>query len=133
MDALRRDVFEIAQIWLLGRALADPIDAPAAAVDAAVIVAFAGVAPVEQVGGTFRPLLDVDAAEPLVAGEEDVILVLADVATAVSLEPFYVGAQAVHVERVESIAHRLRPLLRLVDHHADVRVATAEIVGLAIT
>ena len=47
-----------------------------------MIVAFAGIAPVEQEDAAVRPVAQVDPAEPGIGGEEDVRLVAADVAAA---------------------------------------------------
>ena len=50
--------------------------------DAVVLVALAGVAPVEDEHAAVGAVAEVDAAEPGVAGEEHVGLVPADVAAA---------------------------------------------------
>ena len=57
---------------------------------------------------------------------------LSDIAAAVALEVFDIGAQAVHVHGVELVAHCSRPLVGLVDHHANVCMAAAEVVGRAV-
>ena len=56
----------------------------------------------------------------------------ADVAAAFAFEALHVGAAAMQVEREELVAERGRPLIGLVDHHADVGMSAAEIIGPAI-
>ena len=76
--------------------------------DAVVIVALAGIAPVEDEYAAVRPIAQVDAAEPGVGGEEDVRLVAPDVAAAVALEPLDIHAPAVEIQR-EELARDMRP------------------------
>ena len=115
-----------------GAAVADPVDAAAGAVHASAVVALAGVAPVEDEAAAVGAGADLDAAEPGVVAEEDVGLVAADVAGPQAFQAFDVGAAAVHVEGEQLVAVACRPLVGLVDHHADVGVAAAEAVGLAV-
>ena len=65
-----------------GLPVSDLVDPARGAVDAVVVVALAGVAPVEDEDAAVGPVAQVDAAEPGVGGEEDVGLVAADVAAA---------------------------------------------------
>jgi len=110
-------------------AVCDFEDPSAGAVDAGVFVALAGVGPVEEIDGAVGAGGEVDAAEEGVAGEEEVLTVFGDVAGALAFEDFLVGAFAVEVEGEEVAAVLLGPVLALVDHHADVGVAAAELVG----
>ena len=95
-------------------------------------VALAGVAPVEDEAAAVGAGADFDAAKPWIVAEEDIGLVFANVAAAIALQTLHVGASAVHVEGEELVAVFDGPLIGLVDHHADVRVAATEVVGLAI-
>ena len=99
--------------------------------DAVVLVALAGVAPVEHEDAAVGAVAEVDAAEPGVAGEEDVGLVAADVAAPVALEPLDVDPPAVEVQGEELAAVGVGPLVGQVDHQAAVGVAAAAAVVLA--
>ena len=113
-------------------AVADAEDATAGAVDAGGLVALAGVAPVEDEAAAVGSGADFDTAEPWIVAEEDIGLVFADVAAAVAFQALHISAAAVHVEREELVTVSLRPLIGLVDHHADVRMTTAKGVRFAI-
>ncbi len=93
--------------------------------DALVVVALAGIAPVEDVHAAVGSVAQVDAAEPRVLGEEDVRLVAADVSAALALEPLDVHPPAVEIQGEELAAILGRPLVGQVDHQAAVRVAAA--------
>ena len=54
-------------------------------------VAFAGVAPVENVNAAVGAVAQVDAAEPAVAEEQAVVAVFADVAGAAAFEDFLIS------------------------------------------
>ena len=68
---VRPDAGERGVIGFCGLAVGDLVDAAAGAVDAGVLVAFAGVGPVEDVDGAVGAGADVDAAEQRVGGEEE--------------------------------------------------------------
>ena len=63
---------QIADIRLLRLAVGDFVDAARRAVHAGALVAFAGVAPVEDEDAAVGAVAEVDAAEPRVAEEERV-------------------------------------------------------------
>ena len=113
--------------------MADLEDAAGAAVDTVLIVAFADVAPVEDGDGAVRALAELDPAEPLVIRLQDVRLMLHDQRAALPLDAFDVHATAVQVKRHELVTILRRPVVALVDHHADVRVTAAEAVRAAAT
>ena len=112
--------------------ITDAEDAPARAVNAGVIVTLAGVAPVEDEAAPVRTRADLDAAKPRIVAQEDIGLVTSDIAAAVPFEPLDVGASSVHVQGEKFVPVGLGPLLRLIDHHADVGVASTEMIGLAV-
>ena len=93
--------------------------------DAVVVVALAGVAPVEDEHAAVGSVAQVDAAEPGIGREEDVGLVAADVAAARSLEPLDVDAPAVEVQREELAPVGRRPLVGQVDREAAMGMAAA--------
>ena len=76
----------------------DLVDPARRAVDAVVVVALAGIAPVEHEHAAVGAVAQVDAAKPGVGGEEDVGLVAPDVAAARAFEPLDVDAPAVEVQ-----------------------------------
>ena len=69
-----------------------------------MVVALAGIAPVEDEHAAVGAVAQVDAAEPGIGREEDVGLVAADVAAARAFEPLDVDAPAVEVQGEELAA-----------------------------
>src|SRR5204863_4497751 len=96
------------------------VDAPAGAMDAAVFVAFAGVAPVEHEDAAVRAITEFHAAKPGIAGNEEVGRVFADVTAAAAFEDFLIGTAAVEVQREQPATILGGPIVALVNHHADV-------------
>ena len=94
-------------------------------------MALADVAPIEDGDGAIRALAEFDAAEPRVVRLQDVRLVLHDERAALALDGFDVHAPAVQIHRHELVAILRRPVVSLVDHHADVRMTAAETVRAA--
>ena len=82
----------------------EPVDPARGTMDAVVVVALAGIAPVEDEHAAIGAISEVDAAEPGIGREEDVGLVPPDVAAARSFEPLDVDAPAVKVEREQLAA-----------------------------
>ena len=108
--------------------ISELVDSPRSPVDAVVVVALAGVAPVEHEDAAVGAIAQVDAAEPGVRGEVDVRLVAADVSAPAPFQPLDVEPPAVEIEGEELAAVRLGPLVGEVDHQSAVRVAAAEAV-----
>jgi hypothetical protein len=94
-------------------------------VDTVVIVALAGITPVENVDASVWPIGQVDAAKPGVLGEEDIGLMPADGSAPLALEPLDVHPPAVEVEGEQLAAIFRRPLVGQVDHQPAVGVAAA--------
>ena len=117
---------------LLCLAVAHAKDAPARAVHTRGLMALARVAPVQDEAAAIRPRADFDAAEPRVITEKHIRLMPAHIAAAVALQPLHIRAAAVHVQREELALVLLWPLLRLVNHHPDVRMPAAQAVRLPI-
>ncbi len=97
--------------------------------DAGVVVAFAGVGPVESVEGTFGTGADFEAAEPFVSGEHGVGFVLGDVAAALAFEAFDVEASAVLIPGEEFAIPVVGKMSALINAHADVGMSAAVVVG----
>ena len=127
------DVDEVGEFGFAGIAVSEAVDAAGGAVDAGVVVALASVGPVETIKGSFGAGADVEAAEPIVAREEGVGFVFADVATAFAFEFFDVQATTVLVPGEELAIPGAGEVAALVDAHADVGVASAEAVSGAIS
>ena len=100
--------------------------------NAGVFVAFAGVAPVENVHAAVGAVAEVDAAEPAVAEEQAVVAVFADVAGAAALEDFLICAATEVVQRVQFAAIRVGPVVAEIDHRAGVGMAAAVGVCFAV-
>ena len=116
----------------LGRATGDAEDPAARAVRAGVLVALAGVAPVEGIHRAVGAGRQVDPAKERVGRLEDVGPVAGDVAAAGPLQPLAVEPAAVEVPR-EQVAPILGgPGPSQIDHRAGVGVAAAEVVGGAV-
>jgi hypothetical protein len=111
--------------WAVG----DFVDATTQAIHAGGVVAFAGVAPIENKPAPVRSVGNLLAAKPRVAGNEKIWAVTGDVTGALALENLGVGAAAVEVERVKLIAKCGGPVVAEVDHHAHMGVPTAVGVG----
>src|SRR4051794_4843373 len=90
-------------------------DASRGAMDAVVLVALSGIAPVEDEETAIGTVGQVDAAKPGIGGERGVGFVPADVAGAFTLEPLNIHAPAVEVEGEQLAAVRLGPLVGKVD------------------
>ena len=128
----RRGLGEI-DAGLLGVAVADLEDASGGTVDAILVVTLADIAPVEDGDGAVWPLAEFDPAEPGVVRLEDVRLVLHDERAAPALDGFDVHAPAMQVQRHELVAILRRPVVALVNHHADVRMPATEAIRTAAT
>ena len=89
-----------------GRAVGDLVDPAVLAVGAVgvVLVALAGVGPVGDVDAAVGAVLQLQAAEPGVVGEQEVRAVRGDVAGALALEAVVVDAVAVDVAGEERVA-----------------------------
>ena len=133
LDEFRWRGFGEVDARLLGVAITDLEDAASATVDAILIVALADIAPIKDGDGAVWSLTKLDAAEPLVVRLQDVGLVLHDERAALALDAFDVHATSVQIERHELVAILRRPVVALVDHHADVRMPAAETVRAAAT
>ena len=101
--------------------------------NAGVVVAFAGVGPVESVEGSAWAGGDFEPAEPLVAGDHDVRFMFGGVAAALAFETFNVEAFAVLVPGEEFAVPVFGKVSALIDAHPDVGVAAAEVVGGSVT
>ena len=93
-----------------------------------MVVALAGIAPVEHERAAVGAITQVDPSKPGVGGEEDVGLVPPDEAAARAIEPLDVDAPAVKVQGEQLVPIGRRPLVGEVDHHAAMGVATAAVV-----
>lgn len=114
----------------LGGLIDDFVDAAGGAVDAVVVVAFAGVGPVGDEDVAVGAGEEVDAAEPLILGLHEVGGVFAGVAAAFAFQFVHVDAVAVEVAGEHGAVVFFGPVAALVDEHADVGVAAAEFEGL---
>ncbi len=94
-------------------------------------MAFAAVAPVGDEDVAVGAGEEVDAAEPFVFGLHEIGCVLADIAAAFAVEGVHVDAVAVEIAGEDGAVVFLGPEAALIDEHADVGVAAAELVGLA--
>ena len=128
----RRGLGEV-NAGLLGVAVADLEDASAGTVDAVLVVTLADVTPIEDGDGAVGALAELDSAEPLIIRLQDVWLVLHDERAALPLDGFNVHASAMQVQRHELVAILRRPVIALIDHHADVRMPATEAVRTAAT
>ena len=93
--------------------------------DAVLVVALADIAPIEDCDSSVRSLPELNPTEPLVVRLQNIGLMLHDERAAFALDGFHVHAAAMQVKRHELIAIMGRPVVALVNHHADVRMTTA--------
>src|SRR6476661_10159362 len=100
--------------------------------DSVVLVAFARVAPVDEIDGAVGAVVEIDATEPLVFREGDVGLVAGDVAAPFALQAIDVDPPAVEVERQEFAAVFGGPVVAQIDARAAVGVAAAELVARGV-
>ena len=107
----------------LGVAVGDLVDAAAQTVLASAVVIVAGVAPVGDEDAAVRTVADVDAAIPRVDHVEDVRLGRApgQEAGPAALEGLDVGPVTEEVQQVDAVAVFGRPVVALINHHADDR------------
>ena len=120
---------EIGFLGTRGVAVGDFVDTSGGAVNAVVFVAFSDVAPIENVDAAIGAGLNFDGAEPRIIRPHEVGGVLADVAAAPALEAVDIHAATVEIG-CEHLATILgREVRALVNHQADVRVATADTGG----
>ena len=96
-----------------------------------VLVTFARVTPIDDIDSSVGSRLNVDPAIPLVSHQENIGFVSADKSTPFSIETLHVGSTTMHIDREKPIVIGLRPGSALVDHHADMGMASAELVGSA--
>src|SRR2546422_6042573 len=68
----RAQFCDVTHVTALRFAVSNFVDAPARAMDAAVFVTFACIAPVEHEHAAVRTVTEVHPAEPRIAGHEDV-------------------------------------------------------------
>src|SRR5262245_33995734 len=101
--------------------------------DAGVFVTLARIAPVEHEHAAVRTVTQLHPAEPRIGRNEEVGCVPADVAASIAFEDFLICPAAMEVQREESATTFGRPVVALVNHHANVRVTATERVGLAVT
>lgn len=106
-------------------AVGDFEDTTAVAVDAVVVVALAGVAPIADEDAAVRRGDQVHAAEPGIGEGKCVGFAAGDEAAAGAFEAFDVQAAAVEIDREELPVPGLGPLAALVDEESDVGVAAA--------
>jgi len=106
-------------------AASDFVDSTGGSMYAGGFVAFAGVAPVEDVHAAVGPITQVDAAKPFVAEEKGVFAVLADVPRSAALEDFLICAAAKIIQHVQLAAIRLGPIIAQVNHRSRVSMSTA--------
>ena len=132
-DEFRRGGLGDVDARLLGLAIADLEDAAGGAMDAVLIVALTDIAPVENRDSAVWSLPELDAAEPLVVRLQDVGLMLHDQRATLPLYALNVHASSMQIERHELVAILRRPVVALVDHHADMRVPATEAVRAAAT
>ena len=99
MQLHQLDIRQLRQIngLRLGHAIRDLINPPVFAVDILVIMALAGVGPVGDVHAAVRAVVEGEAAEPWVVGDQDIGAVIGDVAGALAFEDVVVDAVAVDV------------------------------------
>ncbi len=98
-----------------------------------MVVAFAGIGPVEAVEGAVRSGANVEPAEPFVAGDHSVGFVAGDVSAALPFESFDIEAFAVLVPSEEFAVPVFGKVSALIDAHPDVGVAATEVVGGSVT
>ena len=117
---------------LRGRpAIAHAVDSARVTIDSGVVVAFSGVAPVDEIDRAVGSVGDLDANHPGIGRMEHVGRVTANVAAALAIELLDVHAAAVLIEREEFSLILLGPLSATVDGHTDMRMATATAIVLA--
>ncbi len=87
------------------------------------------VVPVDQVHGSVRGVLHVDAAEPAVVGFQKILAVTTDVAAALRFQNVAVNAVAMDVVEEQLAAVLLRPVVAEVNHGSAVSVSAAGVVG----
>src|SRR5262249_27347148 len=98
----------------------------------AVIVAIARIAPVQDEHSPIRSVTQVHPTEPRIRRDEEVHAMFADVTAAAALEDFLIRAAAMQIEREKMVAIFGRPVVPLVNHHPDMRMAATEIVGRSL-
>src|SRR6478752_3763173 len=96
--------------------------------DTAVIVAFACVTPIQHEYAAVRAITQFHAAKPGIARHKKIGTVFADITASVAFENFVIGAAAMQIQRKEATAILRGPVIALVNHHADMRMATTDIV-----
>src|SRR5689334_3484409 len=85
---------QVAGARLLRCTARDLVDAAGCSMNAGSFMAFAGVAPIEDVDAAIGAVAEVDSAEPLIAEEEVVAAVLADISGATALKDLLIGPAA---------------------------------------
>src|SRR5690349_14099757 len=100
--------------------------------NAAVFVAIACIAPVEHKHVAVGTVTQVHPSEPRIRRNEKVRTMFADITAAVTLKNLLIGTAAVKVQREEPPAILGGPVVALINHHPDVSVATAQVIGGAV-
>ncbi len=113
----------------------DLVDAAAQPVLAGAVVIIAGVRPVADEDAAVGTVGDVDGAVPRILHVEDVGLGSArrEKAGAAARERFDVHPMPEQIQQIDVVAVRRRPVVALIDHHADDRVAVHPRTGLPRT
>ena len=109
--------------------MSDLENATAGAVDTVALVAFTDIRPVENEYTAVRPVAQLNAAEPQVAGLHHVLGMAAHVAGPLTVQRVPVDPATMQVQRENLTAIFLRPVVRAIDHHPAMCVATTGCIG----
>ena len=96
--------------------------------NAIFLVTLTDVAPVQNRHRAVWALAELDATEPRIVRLQNIGLVLHHQGAAHSLDGFDVHAPAMHIKGHQLIAVRGRPVITLINHHPDVRVAATKVI-----
>src|SRR4051794_9819020 len=100
--------------------------------DAGAFVAFAGVAPIEDVDASVWTIAEIDAAKPIVAEKQAIVAMFANVAGAAAFQNFLIGSPTEVIQHVQLATIRIGPVVAEVNHGASMSVAAAVGVRFAV-
>src|SRR5205823_6687443 len=98
-----------------GLAIGDLVNAAVRAIDLSEVVTLAGVGPVGNEDAAVRPVVQGDAAEPCIVGEQEIAAVMGDVAGTVAFENILIDAVAVNIAHENVVAVGIGPVIAEID------------------
>ena len=133
LESFRWPLLQLGHRRGTGFSVGDPENASAVSMHSGVFVTFSGVGPVEDIEGAFGAGGEFDAAEERVLAQEKVGSMACLVARAVTVKRLAIAPTAVEVEGEDLVLVFFGEIVPLINDHADVRVASAEVVGGSMT